>query len=96
MSGLRSVRGAASPRATERSASVTERPSAAASAARPRSPADGKRSSGALASARASTRSNSRGTPGTDDGGSATSCVCASIVAGTVARGNGGAPVSAA
>ena len=37
----RRIVGAAAPRATERSASVTERPSAAASAARPKSPADG-------------------------------------------------------
>ena len=54
--------GAAAPVATVRSSSVTGSPEAAASAARPRSPVDGKRSSGALASARAITASNSGGT----------------------------------
>ena len=57
--------GAASPTATRRSgAGATGRPAAAASAARPRSPADGKRSSGSFAMARDRTASKLAGTFG--------------------------------
>src|SRR5262249_51738722 len=87
--------GAAAPTATLRSDSVIDSPRDAASAARPRSPADGYRSSGAFASALASTRSNSAGTP-SDDGRGGGSLRWASIVAGTVPCANGGPPVSAA
>ena len=56
--------GAAAPVATIVSRPAARPPAAAAIAARPRSPADWKRCSGALASARAITSSNAAGTPG--------------------------------
>jgi hypothetical protein len=87
--------GAAAPFATVRSGTATELPSTAASAARPRSPAEGYRSSGRFAIARSSTGSNAPGTSAqaaVADG--AGSLRCAYIFATLESRGNGTLPVS--
>ena len=87
--------GAAAPVATTVSVRAVFAPAAAAAAARPRSPADWKRCSGALASARAITSSNAAGTPGAallTEGGRSERC--AHSFASSPSWGNGGRPAS--
>ena len=88
--------GAAWPVATLRSGCGVARASAAARAARPRSPAEGKRSSGSFAIARRTTSSNCSGRSGrTELTGGGGSPMCAHIFAGSSSRGYGTCPVSA-
>ena len=88
--------GAAAPRATERSGPPAVVPAAAAWAARARSPAEGKRSSGSLAIARATTASNAAGSPGRSAEGTGGGAErCAHNFASSPSRSNGTRPVSA-
>ena len=85
-------RGAAAPTATMRSGPGPA-PAAAASAARPRSPADGNRSSGRLASARRDDRVERGGHAGPRASGGGSER-CAHSLASSLSRRNGGRPVS--
>ncbi len=88
---LSSVAGAAGPRPTLRSGTAVALRPAARSAARPRSPAERKRSDGSLASARATTPSKSGGTESLGGG----ALRCAQSVASSLSPEYGALPVSA-